>query len=278
MKASSLLPLLAAGIIAAPAPPSDTTASSHLGPDDTSVTELSKGYEKHSFDLYINEYCNINGKSVSAKPELHVRAELFHDDDKSHGFEIVKGATKVSLLDSTDILVRHDYDTSETSFEYGDCKWKDGNTVDKNCGWCDQNAPWRGPESDGQIDCSARPQLSRVSVNSTTLSRYDHGLIASSTERSLAISGAQLSLEVLRCFGFLLARTRMPLLSQPRPQPTLQLQTMSRRPPREPLPSRFAASLPTVKFQRTCTASVSPTQNGARTALSKHAAGRTAMS
>lgn len=220
MKASSLLPLLAAGIIAAPAPSSNTSASQSLKLDDTTVSTLSKGYEKYTFKLYIKEYCNIDVKFVPFKSDLHVYAEVFHDDDHKYGWDFTRGSPKTFSLDNTDISIRHNYDTSETSFEYGDCEWKDGETVDKNCGWCDQDMPWKESEDASQIDCSRHLELFRVSVDLTTPSRYDCKLTTSSAACSLAISGVRLRLEALRCSSFLPVKTgraspRQPPMHQP---------------------------------------------------------------
>lgn len=165
MKAFSLPPLLAAGIVAAPAPPSDTTASLSPELDDTTVSMLSKGYEKSTFELSINEHCCLDAKLVPSEPELHAYARFFHGNDYEYSWDFARSLPKTFTIDNTDLSIRHDYDTSCTSFEYGECKWKDGETVDKSCGWCDQGAQWQGPGAADQIDCSARPELSRVSVH-----------------------------------------------------------------------------------------------------------------
>ncbi|KAF2632915.1 hypothetical protein BU25DRAFT_454083 [Macroventuria anomochaeta] len=175
MKASSLLLLLVAVIgFAAPAPTTNFTAhgtvqSLEAGTDIVnaftadSVTTQSKGHEEYSFELYIHEYCNIDVKIEPLKPAFHVYAEFYHDDGHEYGWDFEGGLTKTFALDTAgdDISIRHDYDTSDTFFEYEDCKWRDGETKIRKCGVCDQSAPWEGPEGANQLDCAIDPHLYR---------------------------------------------------------------------------------------------------------------------
>jgi len=157
MRGVCLLPLLAAGIIAVPTSSTDST-----------VLVLTKNRGEYNFEVYIKEYCNTN--PTSTKPDVHAYAEFNHGDGYEYGWGFQKASPKTFVLDDVSISVRHSPDTSETSFEAGDCMWKDGNTVKDSCGRCDQGVPWIGLEGGGQIDCSTRPELSRVSVHLTTLS------------------------------------------------------------------------------------------------------------
>lgn len=163
-----LVSLLAAAVIAAPAPSSDST-----------VPTLTKNRGEYSFELYIKEYCNVD--PASTQSTVHAYAEFNHGDGYEYGWAFEKSSPKTFILDDVSVSVRHDPDTSKTSFESGDCKWKDGDTVKESCGWCDQGVPWTGAGGARQMDCSARPELSRVSVDSTTLGRYRCRLTVSST-------------------------------------------------------------------------------------------------
>ena len=170
MKALGLVSLLTAAVIAAPASPSDAI-----------VPVLTKNRGEYSFELYIKEYCNND--PASTKPEVHAYAEFNHGAGYEYGWGFQKASPKTFTLDDMSISIRYSPDTSETSFEAGDCTWKDGDTMKDICGWCDQGAPWIGFEGAGKIDCSTRPDLSRVSVNLTTLIRHRSRLTTSSTAR-----------------------------------------------------------------------------------------------
>jgi hypothetical protein len=170
MKAVSLLPLLAAGTIAAPASSTDST-----------VPSLTKNRGEYNFELYVKEYCNTD--PASTKPEVHAYAEFSHGDSYEYGWACEKSSPRTFTLNDVSISVRHDPDTSETFFESGDCKWKDGDTAKESCGWCDRGVQWIGFDGARQIDCSTRSELSRVSNYSATLRRYRFRLTTSSTAR-----------------------------------------------------------------------------------------------
>lgn len=165
MRATFFLPLLAVGILAAPAPSSSSTVSQPPELDDTTVSMLSKGCEKYTFQLTISKQCSFDAKFFTSKSELHVSAKLSHHNGYDDSWEFAKGVPQTLSLDNIGLSVSHDHDVSSTSFEYGDCKWKGGENEDSNCGWCDQGSQWYGPGDANPIDCSARPGSFRVSVH-----------------------------------------------------------------------------------------------------------------
>ncbi|KAF3043001.1 hypothetical protein E8E12_009985 [Didymella heteroderae] len=116
MKGLSLFSLLAADIIAVPAPPSDSTE-----------LPLTKNRGEYNFELYIKEYCNIDPTSI--KPEVHAYAEFSYGDGFEYGWAFEKPSAKTFALDDIFVSVRHDGYTSGMSFESGHCKWKDGDAV-----------------------------------------------------------------------------------------------------------------------------------------------------
>lgn len=151
MKGLGLVSLLAAAIIAASASSSDLT-----------VPTLTKNRPEYSFQLYIKEYCKVDPASTQSK--IHAYAGSNYGDGYEYGWAFEKSSPKTFVLGDVSISIHHDVDTSETFFESGDCRWKDGYIVKESCGWCDRGMPWIGAEGTRQIDCSAHPELFRVSV------------------------------------------------------------------------------------------------------------------
>lgn len=170
MRGACLLPLLAAGVTAAPAPMSST---------DSTVPALTKNRGEYNFELYVKEYCNTD--PASTKLDVHAYTEINHGDGYEYGWAVEKSSPKTFILNDVSISVRHDPDTSETFFESGDCKWKDGGTEKESCGWCDRGVPWTGSQGARQIDCSTHPELSRVSNHPKTSPPYMLRLTISST-------------------------------------------------------------------------------------------------
>src|SRR5690242_13753110 len=125
MKGLRLVSLLVAAVIAAPAPSFDSN-----------VPTLTKNRGEYNFELNIKEYCNVD--PASTQSTVHAFAEFNHGDSYEYGWAFEKSSPKTFILNDVSISVRHDPDTSETSFESGGCKWKDGDTVKESCGWCDQ--------------------------------------------------------------------------------------------------------------------------------------------
>lgn len=158
MKGVRLLPFLAAGIIAAPAPASSTNST---------VPVLTKNCGEYNFELYLKEYCNIEFASI--KPEVHAHAKFNHSSGYEYDQAVEQSSPIAFILDDVSLSIRHNPNTSETTFDSGDCKWKDGDMMKESCGWCDQGVPWTGSGATEQIDCSTSPELSGVNIDSMTL-------------------------------------------------------------------------------------------------------------
>lgn len=154
---SSSESLAAAGVA------SSVDAPVHAANPNHNISTQGHGMNRYSFEVSVEEYCNIDVE-IAPYETLHVNAAFFYEDEYEYTWDAKNGLAEAFPLDNVGgaLLVRYDYATSETHFEYEGCEWMDSKR--KDCGWCEQSASWEGPGADSRLDCANRPELYRVSV------------------------------------------------------------------------------------------------------------------